>query len=114
MWINEKATTVLLHADRVNNLVPKSLVRPGGISGSARRIQTPGGTGIPILGETSLWCRLGDIGFAVRCLVVEQWSETVFGADWLKRPQTTYGFAERWLPFGGQIFRRRHPPLTGQ
>src|SRR6218665_138993 len=114
MWINEKSTTVLVDADGVNNLVPKSLVRPGGISGSARTIQTPDGTETPILGETILWCRLGDIGFAVRCLVVEQMSETVFGAHWLKRHRTTYDFAERWLTFGSQTFRLRQPPVTGQ
>src|SRR6218665_163693 len=114
MWINEKSTTVLLDADGVNNLVPKSLVRPGGISGSARTIQTPGGIEIPVLGETILWCRLGDTGFAVRCLVAEQLSETVFGADWLKRHQTTYDFGERWLTFGSQTFRLRQPPVTAQ
>jgi len=45
---------------------------------------------------------------------VEQLSETVFGTDWLKRHQTTYDFAERWLTFGSQTFRLRQPPVTGQ
>src|SRR6218665_103486 len=67
-----------------------------------------------MLGETMFWCGLGDIGFAVRCLVAEQLSETVFGADWLKRHQMRYNFAERWLTFGSQIFRLRQPPVTGQ
>jgi len=102
--------SVLLDSGCETSVIGESLLPGIRLESSTQELYAANGTRIPIVGETDLEIRVGDVKIPTRIVVSRAISEMILGIDFLTQNRCRWDFGRSLIELGGKWVRLRGRP----